>query len=222
MVANKLQFSMLRTHPYHTAVSNFRKNSVCVQNRRGPFVTSVKRYISTVAEKYLLDLGFSIDSASSMLRAFPSGKNTSVSELQAMGKEGLRSLAVAVESEVEQKRKEATADRVKVVLKVPHDGRKIALTALSGDTFFDLHQRNREVNEAMECACKGIAACSTCHIIVDPEYYNKLPPPEENELDMLDLAWGPTDTSRLGCQIKLTKELDGFTASLPKQTNNLF
>lgn len=39
---------------------------------------------------------------------------------------------------------------------------------------------------------------------------------------MLDMAFGLTDTSRLGCQVQLTKELDGMVATLPSATRNMF
>jgi ferredoxin len=71
-------------------------------------------------------------------------------------------------------------------------------------------------------ACEGSVACSTCHVILPPEYYDLLPEPEDDENDMLDMAFGLTDTSRLGCQVKLTKELDGLTATLPAATRNMF
>ncbi|RDX45580.1 ferredoxin, partial [Lentinus brumalis] len=60
----------------------------------------------------------------------------------------------------------------------------------------------------LEGACEGSVACSTCHVILDPESYEKLPEPEDDENDMLDMAFGLTDTSRLGCQVHLTRELD--------------
>jgi ferredoxin len=53
-------------------------------------------------------------------------------------------------------------------------------------------------------------------LILDQDVYDALPPPEEEEEDMLDLAFELTDTSRLGCQIKVTKELDGMIARLPE------
>ena len=101
-------------------------------------------------------------------------------------------------------------------------------------------------------ACEGSVACSTCHVILTPEDYDLLPEPEDDENDMLDMAFGLTDTSvaftllpvqisfisllscvydrfltnhcrsRLGCQVKLTKELDGITATLPSATRNMF
>ncbi|TFY63745.1 hypothetical protein EVG20_g6188 [Dentipellis fragilis] len=74
----------------------------------------------------------------------------------------------------------------------------------------------------LEGACEGSVACSTCHVIISPEHYDLLPEPEDDENDMLDMAFGLTDTSRLGCQVKLTKELDGMTATLPAATRNMF
>ena len=72
----------------------------------------------------------------------------------------------------------------------------------------------------IEGACEGSMACSTCHVIVDPDWYEKLPPSGEEEEDMLDLALDLTATSRLGCQIDITEELDGLVVSLPKDTHN--
>ena len=74
----------------------------------------------------------------------------------------------------------------------------------------------------MPGACEGSVACSTCHVILPPEQYDLLPEPEDDENDMLDMAFGLTDTSRLGCQVKVTKELDGMTVTLPSATRNMF
>lgn len=74
----------------------------------------------------------------------------------------------------------------------------------------------------LEGACEGSVACSTCHVILPEDKYDLLPEPEDDENDMLDMAFGLTDTSRLGCQVKLTKELDGMTVTLPAATRNMF
>ena len=76
-------------------------------------------------------------------------------------------------------------------------------------------------NIDLEGACEGSLACSTCHIILEEDMYNRLDEPEEEEEDMLDLAFGLTHTSRLGCQIILTKELDGMRIKLPAATRNI-
>ncbi|XP_044471294.1 2Fe-2S ferredoxin-like isoform X2 [Mangifera indica] len=73
----------------------------------------------------------------------------------------------------------------------------------------------------LEGACEGSLACSTCHVIVmDVEQYNKLEDPTDEENDMLDLAFGLTDTSRLGCQIIARPELDGIRLAIPAATRN--
>lgn len=73
----------------------------------------------------------------------------------------------------------------------------------------------------LEGACEGSLACSTCHIVVDPAFYDMLPDATEGEEDMLDLAFGLTHTSRLGCQIKMTDEMDGLKVSVPGATRNM-
>ncbi|WP_439817522.1 ferredoxin family 2Fe-2S iron-sulfur cluster binding protein [Zavarzinia sp. CC-PAN008] len=73
----------------------------------------------------------------------------------------------------------------------------------------------------LEGACEGSLACSTCHVVVDPAFFDKLEEPKEEEEDMLDLAFGLTHTSRLGCQILMTDELDGLVVRLPVATRNM-
>lgn len=73
----------------------------------------------------------------------------------------------------------------------------------------------------LEGACEGSLACSTCHVIVAPDWYDQLDETTEEEEDMLDLAFGLTHTSRLGCQIKMTEDLDGLVVTLPSATRNM-
>lgn len=73
----------------------------------------------------------------------------------------------------------------------------------------------------LEGACEGSLACSTCHVIVDEEWFDTLPEATEDEEDMLDLAFGLTPTSRLGCQIIITEEMEGLTVKLPAATRNM-
>jgi 2Fe-2S ferredoxin len=72
----------------------------------------------------------------------------------------------------------------------------------------------------IEGACEGSLACSTCHVIVDSNWFPKLAKPTEDEEDMLDLAFGLEQTSRLGCQIVMTQALDGLEVKLPAATRN--
>lgn len=74
----------------------------------------------------------------------------------------------------------------------------------------------------LEGACEGVCACSTCHVILESTVYDKLPEPSENEEDMLDQAFGLKATSRLGCQVVVTAELDGMRVQLPAATRNFY
>lgn len=73
----------------------------------------------------------------------------------------------------------------------------------------------------IEGACEGSLACSTCHVVIEEGFYDMLDEASEDEEDMLDLAFGLTSTSRLGCQIKMSEELDGLKVKLPETTRNL-
>ena len=73
----------------------------------------------------------------------------------------------------------------------------------------------------LEGACEASLACSTCHVIVDPEWFDKLEPASDEEEDILDGAFGVTPTSRLGCQIIMTDELDGLVVEIPEYTVNI-
>ena len=64
-------------------------------------------------------------------------------------------------------------------------------------------------------------ACSTCHVIIGKEWFDKLPRASEDEEDMLDLASGARRTSRLSCQIILTPELDGLIVNIPAESRNM-
>ncbi len=101
---------------------------------------------------------------------------------------------------------------------IEKDGNHKTIEAPEGISVLEVAHQN---NIDLEGACEGSLACSTCHVIVDKEWYAKLSGATEDEEDMLDLAFGLTSTSRLGCQIILTNELDGLVVSLPKATRNV-
>jgi ferredoxin, 2Fe-2S len=73
----------------------------------------------------------------------------------------------------------------------------------------------------LEGACEGSLACSTCHVVVEQEWFEILKDPTEDEEDMLDLAFGLTQTSRLGCQIIMSEDLDGLVVALPSGVRNM-
>ncbi len=98
------------------------------------------------------------------------------------------------------------------------NGERKEFEAPIGSSILEIAHNN---NISLEGACEGSLACSTCHVIVDKKFYDMLNPPSEDEEDMLDLAFGLAPTSRLGCQILLTKELDGITLIVPNETRNI-
>jgi len=101
---------------------------------------------------------------------------------------------------------------------IQRDGSRREVEAPVGLSVLEIAHRN---DIDIEGACEGSLACSTCHVIVDSEWYELLNDATEDEEDMLDLAFGLTQTSRLGCQIIMTEELDGLTVRLPTSTHNL-
>ena len=98
------------------------------------------------------------------------------------------------------------------------DGTRKEVEAPVGLSVLEIAHRNQI---DLEGACEGSLACSTCHVIVDPDDYERLKDATDDEEDMLDLAWGLTETSRLGCQIIMTDELDGLTVRIPAATRNM-
>jgi len=102
------------------------------------------------------------------------------------------------------------------------DSKGTLLKTVEANEGDDILSIAHEYDIDLEGACEGSVACSTCHVILPPEYYDVLPEPEDDENDMLDMAFGLTDTSRLGCQVKMTKELDGISVTLPAATRNMF
>jgi 2Fe-2S ferredoxin len=101
---------------------------------------------------------------------------------------------------------------------IERDGTRREVDAPLGLSVLEIAHRN---DIDIEGACEGSLACSTCHVIVEPDWYELLKEASEDEEDMLDLAFGLTATSRLGCQIIMTEELDGLVVRLPASTRNL-
>ncbi len=98
------------------------------------------------------------------------------------------------------------------------DGTEKLVDAPLGVSVLEVAHKN---DISLEGACEGSLACSTCHVIVDKAYFDKLPAATEDEEDMLDLAFGLSHTSRLGCQIIITEALDGLRVSVPSATRNM-
>ena len=98
-----------------------------------------------------------------------------------------------------------------IVRFIARDGSTSSVSASPGDRLLDVAQA---ANQPLEGTCEGQLASATCHVIVDSADFARLPPPSEDEEDMLDLAHNATRTSRLACQIRLTDALDGLTVRI--------
>lgn len=98
---------------------------------------------------------------------------------------------------------------------IEDDGAVAEVAAEVGKTILNVVNEN---GIYLDCICQGCLACSTCHVILDKEYYSKTvkeTPLTEEEKDLLFMAEGSTKTSRLGCQIKLTADMDGMVLRIP-------
>jgi len=94
------------------------------------------------------------------------------------------------------------------------DGQEYRLGAQPGISIMQLATSHGVPGIIGECG--GCMSCATCHVYVDDAWYERLPAPTQDELDMLELAEDPGDTSRLGCQITVTEALDGLILRVPE------
>ncbi|PPR12535.1 MAG: Ferredoxin-6 [Alphaproteobacteria bacterium MarineAlpha12_Bin1] len=105
---------------------------------------------------------------------------------------------------------------VKIIF-IENDGKRRQVSGASGDSLIQVAWDN---DVDIEGACEGAMACSTCHVVVDENWFKKLDETSEEEEDMLDLVYGLSSTSRLGCQIIISEDLDGLILYLPDETHN--
>lgn len=98
------------------------------------------------------------------------------------------------------------------VLFVTSEGNKVTATGHAGDRLLEVAQG---VGMPLEGTCEGQMACSTCHVHIADDWFDRLPEASMDEEDMLDLAAGVARTSRLACQIELTDALDGLEVHMP-------
>ncbi|ETO91890.1 MAG: ferredoxin, 2FE-2S [Candidatus Xenolissoclinum pacificiensis L6] len=106
---------------------------------------------------------------------------------------------------------------INVVFILP-DGTRKECVGQEGESILTLAKKN---DIPLEGSCESSLACSTCHVIIEDNWYGKLPESSEEEEDLLDLAFGLTSTSRLGCQIILTQDMDGIVITVPKEGRNI-
>ncbi|HAD18143.1 MAG TPA: 2Fe-2S ferredoxin [Erythrobacter sp.] len=101
---------------------------------------------------------------------------------------------------------------------VTSNGDTVSTHAEAGDNLLRVAQA---AGLPLEGTCEGQMACSTCHVIVSGEWFDRLEEASEEEEDMLDLAAGVARTSRLSCQIDLTEEMDGLTVTIPAESYDM-
>ena len=106
---------------------------------------------------------------------------------------------------------------VRVTFVTPENERVVADGA-EGQRLLELGQN---AGMPLEGTCEGQMACSTCHVIVAPDWFDRLPAAVDDEEDMLDLAAGVSRTSRLSCQIVLTADLDGLEVRIPTEARDM-
>ncbi|KAK3250538.1 hypothetical protein CYMTET_40086 [Cymbomonas tetramitiformis] len=186
------------------------------------------------AQSFIEELGYSKEIARgivSALKSFEAGLQDSqilpfVKQLAGrweVGEDaGLEAMALSVQQELAR-----TEGRAKVHFTIVAGNRSFDCEGYDGLSLLDIikHQDSagaQELAEVLECACSGIMACSTCQVIVHPDWFERVGEPEEEEQDMLDLAFDPQPTSRLGCQLVLKPELEGLVLTIPSGANNLF
>jgi len=106
---------------------------------------------------------------------------------------------------------------VRVTFVTPQNA-KVVVDGAEGQQLLELAQN---AGMPLEGTCEGQMACSTCHVIVTSEWFDRLDPASDDEEDMLDLAAGVTRTSRLSCQISLTAALDGLEVRVPDEARDM-
>ncbi|KAL2094687.1 hypothetical protein ACEWY4_009406 [Coilia grayii] len=102
---------------------------------------------------------------------------------------------------------------------VNQDGVKSSVTVSEGETLLDV-VINKNLDISGFGACEGTLACSTCHLVFEEDVFDRLEPMVDEEVDMLDLAYGVTKTSRLGCQVTVEGWMDGMTVYVPQDVKD--
>ncbi|XP_029677498.1 adrenodoxin-like protein, mitochondrial isoform X1 [Formica exsecta] len=145
-------------------------------------------------------------------------RNAPISHLVRISNHEIHTSKCMLHGEYEMQDPKTEADIVNVTF-IDKKGKRFIIKGKVGDNVLYLAHR---YGIEMEGACEASLACTTCHVYVHHDYMDKLPIPEEKEEDLLDLAPFLKENSRLGCQIILTKELDGIELKLPKATRNFY
>jgi ferredoxin len=117
-----------------------------------------------------------------------------------------------------QKRAFCEKKKINFTYKYLKDNSIVKVSAIEGESLLKV-AHNHNIN--IEGACDSSLSCSTCHLILNKEIFNKLSKPTEDELDLLDLVFCSRETSRLGCQVKVNSDFEGTEIQIPETTVNL-
>ena len=96
---------------------------------------------------------------------------------------------------------------------ISHTGDRTPVSASEGTSVMQAALDNGVSGILADCG--GALSCATCHVHVTPEWIEAVGPPSQTEVDMLEMAIEPDETSRLSCQITLSARLDGLEVTLP-------
>ncbi len=98
---------------------------------------------------------------------------------------------------------------------IEHSGKEYEVNVENGKTV--MQGAVDDLVEGIIGECGGCCSCATCHVIVDEAWFEKTGGPNEDEIEMLEAVPMPSKTSRLGCQITVSDELDGLVVRLPEE-----
>ena len=91
---------------------------------------------------------------------------------------------------------------------VTRGGEELTIDSESGPSLMEVI-RDAGIDE-IAGLCGGCCACATCHVLVDPDFLDRLPPLSEHEDSLLDSSDYRAANSRLSCQIPFDAALDGI------------
>ena len=114
---------------------------------------------------------------------------------------------------------EVETEKIKFKFVYQNDKKEIEVEANIGQHILEIAHK---YDIDLEGACDASLACSTCHVILESHLFDKIPVAKDEEEDLLDLAYGLTETSRLGCQVNVTKEFENTKVYIPAATRNLY
>eukprot|EP00977_Amphora_coffeiformis_P004493 scaffold965_cov158-Amphora_coffeaeformis.AAC.17 len=150
------------------------------------------------------------------------GNDVQVETLASLSKEDLQALAVSVPNKKQTPKQRPSR---MVHIEVPHQNISFDLQWRLGESLLDLAKRDDAMGVHIEGTCGGQMACSTCHVYLDKETLQHVPDINEIEWDLLEMAFEPNASSRLGCQIRLDPELmalKSITVTIPAGINNVW